>query len=396
MVGEGEQTLYEIVEQKQKKISNNNLPGVAYRINGHWESLSRSPIDPLDKVYFPDYRNFDLKQYLSKKSILVEWSRGCLGQCSFCKNYRLVAGYRRKSPEVVLKELSFLVNNYGIDTFTVCDNLMNGDILQLKEVCALIIKNNLKINWSGQIAPRTQMQDYLFRQMYLAGCFKVQVGVESGSQKVLKLMKKPYSPQVAAKNLKAAKQSGLETEIFLLVGFPGESEMEFKKTLNFVKKNHSYIDTIKSINTLHLIAGTQIYENPGHFNLEPLPKNDWHYLWQTKDGNTYAIRKERVQQLLDLAVVYGIKVQETNIKEGKELFLIDSLQVNDENKILDFKNSLHCIQPLPSQRQFYKKTRSLGKWVLLFLSTGFIFFYIAYFWFLMALRKKIILGGKKE
>ncbi len=396
VVGEGEETLYEIIRHKDDKPQNISLAGLAFKLQDGWKTISREPIRPLDEVSFPDYQSFDLTQYVSKRSILVEWSRGCLGRCSFCKNYRLAPGYRSKSAEIIFKELSFLKNNYGINDFTVCDNLMNGNIRQLEEVCRLIIKNNLQVKWSGQISPRIQMQEYLFSQMRLAGCTKVQVGVESGSEKVLKLMKKPYTPQIAANNLKAAKKGGLETEIFLLVGFPGETERDFQQTVKFVKKNARYIDAIKSINTLHLIAGTQVYENPSDFNLKPFPVKDWHYLWQTDDGNTYAVRKKRAQALLDHALAWGIRVQETNIKEGKELCLSDGNGVAPEEKIEIFRRSLVSLQELPCGRPVIKKSRNILKWGALIACTGFMFFYIAYFWLFMTLKNRMLLGGKNK
>lgn len=395
VVGEGEETLCEIVQRNQES-PDNDLAGLAYKVGGAWRTISRKPIVPLDTISFPDYRSFDLSQYTAKNTVLVEWSRGCLGHCSFCKNYRLVQGYRRRSPEHILKELAFLKNNYRVDTFTVCDNLMNGDIQQLRGICEGIIKNNVQMHWSGQIAPRSQMQGQLFYRMRRAGCFKVQIGVESGSERVLKLMKKPYLPQTAADNIKAAKKSGLETEIFLLVGFPGESEKEFCRTIDFVKRNFRYIDTIKSINTLHLIAGTEIYENPERFNLAPLPKDNWHYLWETGDGNTYATRKRRVEELLELASSFGIKVQETNIKEGKEVSLLAVQGLSEEEEAAILKNSLISLQELPIRRHIFRKKRNAGRWFLLIFSVCVIFFYIIYFWFSMFLRNRIILGGRKE
>lgn len=396
IVGEGEETLCEIIQREQGGSNSEDIAGLAYQVNGGWKSLSRPPINPLDIIPFPDYRSFDLSQYTAKEAILVEWSRGCLGRCSFCKNYRLVQGYRWRSPELIFKELSFLKNNYGINTFTVCDNLMNGSIPQLTDACELIIKNDLRINWSGQIAPRSQMPDSLFRQMRLAGCFKLQIGVESGSRRVLQMMKKPYLPETASENIKAAKRSGMETEIFLLVGFPGETEKEFRRTIDFLKKNSRYIDVIKSINTLHLIAGTEVYENPARFGLALLPKHDWHYLWETNDGNTYAVRKRRVEELLEQASLFGIKVQETNIKEGKEVSLSTDQELNEEQRHTVFKNSLVSLQELPVQRHIFRKKRDVGRWFLLIFSVCVIFFYIIYFWFSMLLRDRIILGGKKE
>lgn len=395
VVGEGEETLYEIVQNNQD-ASIASLEGLAYKIGDSWKTIKRQPIVSLDTVPFPDYRSFDLNQYVAKSTVLVEWSRGCLGHCSFCKNYRLVPGYRSRSAEHILEELNFLRDSYKIDTFTVCDNLMNGDIQQLSSICNGIIKNNMQMRWSGQIAPRKQMDKQLFCRMRQAGCFKVQIGVESGSKRVLGLMNKPYSPQTAAENIKAAKESGMETEIFLLIGFPGETEKEFRKTIDFVKRNSRYIDTIKSINTLHLLAGTQIYENPEKFNLLPLPEDNWHYLWETKDGNTYAARKRQAEELVELASSCGIRVQETNIKEGKEILLSTSQDLSDEEENIIFKKSLVFLQELPRNRRIVKKKRNLLCWSLLVLGLCIGFFYLIFFWASMRLRNRIILGGKKS
>jgi anaerobic magnesium-protoporphyrin IX monomethyl ester cyclase len=396
VVGEGEETLYEIIQKKQK-APDDDLSGLAYKVDGVWRTINRKPIIPLDAIPFPDYRGFDLSQYLAGHTMLVEWSRGCLGHCSFCKNYRLVQGYRRRSPEHILKELVFLKDNYSVDNFTVCDNLMNGDVRQLRGICEGMIKQGIQMRWSGQIAPRRQMQGQLFNRMRQAGCFKVQIGVESGSKKVLALMKKPYLPQTAAENIKAAKRSGMETEIFLLIGFPGETEKEFLKTIDFIKRNSRYIDTIKSINTLHLIAGTEIYDHPERFNLVALPKDNWHYLWETKDGNTYAVRKRRVEELLGLASLFGIKVQETNIKEGKEVSLSAAQGLSEGEKTAFLKNSIISLQELPMRRQVFKEQkRNVGRWLLLIFSAYVIFIYIIYFWFLMFLSNQLILGGRKE
>jgi len=391
VVGEGEQSFCEIIEQKQNKPLNGNLTKLTGR-----ESLRRALINPLDAISFPDYRGFDLSQYFSKKSIAVEWSWGCLGQCSFCKNHLLTSGYRRKTPEAIFNELNFFKKNYGIDTFMVSDNLINGDVSGLKEVCNKIIKGNLGVKWSGQIVPGIQMRNSLFRLMRQAGCFKVWIEIDSGSPKVLKLMKKPYSLQLAVRNIRAAKAAGLETEIFLIVGFPGETEKEFCKTLNFLKRNYHYIDSIKSANILQLLEGTQVYDHPSSFGLECLPKNGQHYLWQTKDGNTYSVRKERARRLFDLAISYGIKVQEGSVKEKNELFLKDNFDIDDEKLTGDFKTSLLSAQGTPALGKVFRKTKKISQWALLSLSVGFIFFYIVYFWLFMVLKNKLILGGRKK
>jgi len=339
VVGEGEETLYEVIRGEQENLNNNELAGLAYKIDGAWRSLSRPPINPLDSIPFPTYQGFDLGQYNGcGKAFLVVWSRGCISKCSFCKNCRLFSGYRSRSPQHIFEELEFLRNRYGTEEVTVIDNLMNGDISQLNDVCDMLIGKGLKIKWSGQIAPRQGMDYELFSKMYKAGCYKIQIGVESGSDKVLRIMKKIYTSEIAQENIRAAKKAGMETEIFILVGFPGETEKDFIKTYDFIKNNTLYIDTLKSINTLHLIAGTEIYEEYGKFGLKELPVHNWHYLWETFDGNTYVVRKSRVQRLLDLAYDLRLRVRETNIMEGKE------------NLLLDFKN-----KPVSEQAEILKR-----------------------------------------
>lgn len=397
VVGEGEETLYEVIQKEKNNLNKPVLPGLAIKENGKWHYVPRSAIKPVDSISFPTYEGFDLSQYNGGKSFLVEWSRGCIGRCSFCKNYRLVRGYRAKSAELILKELDFLAKRYGTEEITVCDNIMNGDISQLNEVCKGIIKRGLKIKWSGQIAPRKEMDYDLFYKMYQAGCHKIQIGVESGSDEILRRMKKTYTAQIAQDNIKAAKKAGMETEIFILIGFPGETEKGYRETRNFIKINVNYIDTIKSINTLHLIAGTDIYENPKQYNLKPLPERNWHYLWETYDGNTYEIRKQRAERLLDLACDLGLRVMETNTKEGKEKLLLNFQTESLTEQLERLRLDINRLQELPQRLirpRALRKKRSLFKFVLLGSIFIYTLSYITYFWLFKKLRGKALLGGE--
>jgi len=397
VVGEGEETLYEIIQGERKKSNNKNVAGLAYKVNGTWRSLIRPPINPLDSIPFPTYQGFDSSQYNGGKSFLVAWSRGCISKCSFCKNYRLFSGYRARSPQHIFEELEFLRDRYGIEEITVSDNLMNGAIGQLSGVCDMLQDKGLKIKWSGQIAPRRGMNDELFSKMYKAGCHKIQIGLESGSDKVLRIMKKIYTSEIAQENIRSAKKAGMETEIFILVGFPGETEKDFIKTYNFIKNNAPSIDTIKSINTLHLIAGTEIYEEYEKFGMKELPSGDWHYLWETRDGNTYAVRKSRAQRLLGLAYDLRLRVMETNIMEGKESLLLDfeNKPVSEQTEIL--KRNINQIQQLPQysiKPKIPKLDRNFFQFVILALVFVYTLFYITYFWIYKTLKGKALLGGE--
>ena len=396
VVGEGEETLYEIIRRERDALNKDNPLGVAIKVNSKWQYKPRQPINPIDAISFPNYGGFDLSQYNGGKSLLVERSRGCIGRCSFCKNYSLVPGYRARSPESIIRELSFIINQYGIREFTVCDPLMNGDIKQLSMICEKVIKNNFNMKWSGQIAPRKEMDYGLFTKMRKAGCDKIQIGVESGSDKVLRNMRKIYTTRVACENIRAAKRAGIEVEVFIMIGFPGEGEKEFKETFKFIKDNAPYIDTVKSINTLHLIAGTDVYESYQRYNLKPLPKRNWHYLWETYDGNDYKVRKERTQRLLDLTYDLGLRVMEANIKEGKEELLLEVSTESLSEQLKRLMIEINHLQELPKGKpkvRILKKKHSLFKFILLSFIFIYVLFYITYFWIFKKLKGKTLLGG---
>jgi len=327
VIGEGEETLYDLVANFSNKRNFFNVPGTLTKNNENWKYIPRKPIEPVGKILFPTYDKFNLDLY-DDNWLWVEWSRGCIGKCSFCKNYKLIPKYRAKSPQWVVNELKFHVEKNSINDFFIADNLLNGDLNQLEKICNLIIKGNLNIRWAGSMAPRDNMDYNFFRKMQKAGCYKLQIGLESGSNRVLERMRKIFTVDVSQKNLRDAKLAGIETEVFIMIGFPGEKEEDFKKTRDFIRRNSKFIDTIKSINTLHLIAGTDIYENFEKYNMRPLPFNNWHYLWETWDNNNYKARKERGKLLLEDACHLGIKVAETNLEEGKESYF-DKFLVKD-------------------------------------------------------------------
>ncbi|MBU1933407.1 MAG: B12-binding domain-containing radical SAM protein [Candidatus Omnitrophica bacterium] len=396
VIGEGEEILFNLLDRFLQRKGAGDVESCYARINGKWVCTPRKILPSLEKLPFPTYEEFDLGLY--GKSLLVEWSRGCKGKCAFCKNYRLFSEYRSKSATSIMDELKYHRERYGIEDFTVTDSILNGDLPRLKEVSSRIIKEGLKIQWTGQIAPNRNMDLDFFKMMKNAGCFKLQIGLESGSNKVLKAMRKTFTAEDSEKNIRFASKAGIETEIFIMIGFPSETEKDFQKTYDFIKSNVSYIDTLKSINTLHLIAGTEVFEERVRFGIKPLNHKGWHYLWETYDGNVYELRKKRAQRLIDLASILGIRVMETNIQEGKEtIFETIKDKSRQDERIALLKDFVNRLQQLPQKNKVIKKKkRGLVKWLILISLSIYTFLYIIYFWAYMILRNKVLLGGRKR
>jgi radical SAM superfamily enzyme YgiQ (UPF0313 family) len=323
-LGEGEQILCEVIEAIRGGAADlSQVPGVLCHEDGEELAFTRRrPLEALDGFPFPRYEDFDRARY-SGDELIIEWSRGCIGSCTFCKGKMIDGRYRSHTAPVIVAALERYVSELGIHKFTVCDPVLNGDPAVLDELCRLVREAGLELEWRGEAIPHPGLTAELLRSMRAAGCAELQLGLESGSDRVLELMNKRrlFSAADAARVVRDCHDAGIRTALFVIVGFPGEGEQEFLETCRFIEDNADHIDELKSINSLHIITGTPIHLQPDRYDL-CLPDEDYHYRWSTADGeNTTEVRNERIRRLQRLAAERDIFVRETNLAEGKHLDL---------------------------------------------------------------------------
>ena len=331
VIGEGEETLYRIVKTIKNKGGNQKLKGVVFYNNGKYSKLLlREPIDYEKIDIFPTYSQFDLKKYTNPKMITVQWSRGCIGNCSFCPNRDIWKGYRTRSPRSIFNEIKYHVEKKNIRDFSVCDSTINGNLKNLESVCNLIIESGLKIRWSGLAIPKS-MNYKLLEKMKKSGCYRLEYGVESGSEHVLGLMEKLHHSKEAEKIIKMTHNAEIMTIIFIIVGFPGETKKDFGETLNFIKRNKNYIDLVRSVNGPYLMDGTKLKENAEEYGIIIKDNDETGYEWYTINGNNPEERNKKVKKVISLLDKLNIKHElDTSFETEKK---------NAEIKIKDFKNS---------------------------------------------------------
>jgi len=112
----------------------------------------------------------------------------------------------------------------------------------------------------------------------------------------LRRMRKPYTAKSAELLVRRAKNAGLKTEIFIMIGFPGETEPEFNKTLEFIKRNKSYIDSVGNVGVCFIMSGSMIYKYPKMFNFT-LTNNPERWYDQY---NNHKIRTKKAMQVIKL------------------------------------------------------------------------------------------------
>ncbi len=299
--GEGEELFPQLINtiEKEGKVQYSGF-GSRMENNIIVDGGDGKLIKDLDRIPFADYSKFSLEKY-AKKLLPIATSRGCINRCSFCNESTHWRKYRRRSAQNTLEEIKYQLELYPeIETFWFNDSLINGDIGLLNELCDLLISNKVKVKWGGQGTICKEMTKDLLRKMKLAGCNLISYGVESGSSKILRLMRKDYyTPELAKEIIRSTFEVGIDTIFNIIVGFPGETEDDFEETKDFVRECKRYTIHIE-LPTFLLLKGSYVYNHLDEFNILPIEYSDpdWQLKWQTKDNlNTYDLRKRRLEEL---------------------------------------------------------------------------------------------------
>jgi radical SAM superfamily enzyme YgiQ (UPF0313 family) len=311
VIGEGEHTLNELLIRLQAKSA---LPGVAGYQPSDLDAgfKMRGLIKPLDDLPAPDFSDFPLHLY-EKRDLPVLFSRGCVGKCSYCNDYKITPKFRIKKPETLFEEIKTYKAKYGAYEFSFNDLLVNASLSRLENFCDLVIESKMKLQWTGQAVIDARMDGSLFKKLAEAGCVSLVFGAESFSPNVLKAMRKRFVPEEAVRVFSECRRAGIDVIINLIVGFPGETEVEFQETLSFVRENRGLIDKVSSLSMCIVTAQSDLEKCPEEYDIvlpEPEHWCQWH---GDKHDNTYEIRIDRLKRALALLDELGIAHSMTNL-----------------------------------------------------------------------------------
>lgn len=217
--------------------------------------FSYQEIDDLDKLKFNDFDAHNLRLY--KPILPMLSSRGCVKRCRFCAECTLYKQFRQHCPDYIVDQIEYLTRLSRIRHFSFQDSLLNANALWLEDFCKKIIERRLDIKWEAQIIIRNDMDVHTFSLMKRSGCINLFIGLESGSDKILQRMRKGFTSNEAKDFFIKLQNSSLTFEISLIVGYPTESQQDFKDTLYFLKKNRGLISTVAQVNSFTL------YKNSG-------------------------------------------------------------------------------------------------------------------------------------
>lgn len=186
---------------------------------------------PSASVDIPDFSDFDLSFY---PNLTTYTSRSCPFQCKFCSETLQWGKYRKKGSKQVVEELVKLYQTHGNQLFFMSDSLLNPIITELARE---LVEEALSLYWDGYLRVDDRAVDTKNTMLWRrAGFYRARLGIESGSNRVLERMNK----KVTALQIKAAisnlAYAGIKTTTYWVVGYPGETEVDFQETLLLIEE----------------------------------------------------------------------------------------------------------------------------------------------------------------
>ena len=260
-IGEGENTVKELVMALEMEGNLSNVKGIWYRdSNGNiHKTLRRPPILELDDISLPAWGLFPMDIYLRNPvgapnrnkwidgvsedrgplSMNLYATRGCPYQCIYCYHDFMGARYRHRSPENVVHEMKVLYDRYAVDYFHFVDDEFVMYKKFIYRFCKLVkelsSRAGKRITWgcSGRV---NLMTEELIAAMADAGCVLIGYGIESGSQKMLDFIKKQVTVEQAKEAVRLTKKYIGWADCSFMIGYPGETKDTIRETIDFCKE----------------------------------------------------------------------------------------------------------------------------------------------------------------
>ncbi len=282
VLGEGEETSAELLEHWPEI---RDIAGIAYQDkNGNYvQTALRIPQKSRDEYPYPGYDGLlDITNYwrgalqtwenhIKDERIMKVYNQfnkkrelkigtmltglGCPYQCTFCTNSTPFMKTRERSPENVAKEALYLKETYGVDAIRFEDDLL---ILQKERTLAIAkAMKETGLFWSGHAVGRSVSEENVVKVLAESNCVGFGIGIESGSDRLLKAMRKGSRSHHFKSAFKHVQQYGLGIRVQLIYGMPGEDTTTLSETIDFFKETGL---PPRRFNKLFPMPGSGIYD----------------------------------------------------------------------------------------------------------------------------------------
>jgi len=276
LIGEGEQTLLEVVEAVRTvrkgaetagagKENFSEIKGIAYLQDGAAVKTQARPVmRDLDALPMPAWELVDMNAYRAIHlkhhgyfSLNVSTTRGCPFKCNWCAKPIYGNRYNARSPRHVVREIRWLKERYNFDHIWFCDDIFGLKPGWVSEFADLVEEAGLRFRFKIQSRADLLLQENYVAALARSGCENSWMGAESGSQKILDAMDKGTRVEQIYEATGLLREYGIRPSFFIQFGYPGETKEDIRKTIRMI--NRLLPDSL-GISVSYPLPGTPFYE----------------------------------------------------------------------------------------------------------------------------------------
>ncbi|HWR14683.1 MAG TPA: radical SAM protein [Terriglobales bacterium] len=265
--GEGEVTMEELLPILLRRDfeSLRHIAGIAFLDEGEAVRITgpRAQLRDLDAQPLPARGDIAMSKYLSawrtahgKSSVSLITARGCPYRCRWCSHQVYGQTHRRRNPVLVVDEIECLISEYQPDMMWIADDVFTIHHAWLRTYASEMRQRNLHIPFEC-ITRADRMNSEVAELMATLGCFRIWIGSESGSQRVLDAMQRDVTTSEVQTAVELCRERGIQTGMFLMWGYEGEDLSDIEATLEHLKRTDP---DIFFTTVAYPIKGTPYYE----------------------------------------------------------------------------------------------------------------------------------------
>ena len=293
VIGEGEQTALELVRLflDRRSLPPDDLEsvaGIVFRKNGRLiRTAPREPIHPLDHIPMPDREALDIETYLRPSQILmtneylrgttVITSRGCPFRCVYCHVSAKWGKVRYHSAARVADEIAMLVERYRVEGIYIADDLFTGNVRRVRAITDGLRERGVLGRVRFFLDLRANLvSEALMRELAQMGVVRVSLGLESGSERILRYLKGgDVTVEDGRRAVRLANELGIGCHCCFMIGSPGETLEDIRATQRLIQEilDASPLNFCQ-VNVTTPLPGTPLWEYARERGLIP-EQIDW-------------------------------------------------------------------------------------------------------------------------
>ncbi len=280
-----------------------DLPAVAFR--GKDGNIVNNPVSDswidMDNLRFPEYGLVEIKKYADHDDgFSYEASRGCPYKCTFCYvEFFHNRKWRGKSVDKIIEELKRVKQEIGVKKLYFSDDNFFGNKKRSLEICSRMIEEGLSFQWQATIKADVfaRFTDDEAKLIKDSGCFLLAIGAESGSERILKEIKKGITPEQVKISVARCVEHEIMPQVSFVTGFPFEEDEDLEKTINLYNELMACGENVE-INGLFIYlpyVGTPMFDTAVEYGYKPSSTLEgWvHFDYNSAHNNPWITQKKR-------------------------------------------------------------------------------------------------------